>query len=66
MIPYYAEVEKNFKEQFEAAIKKYFPFDDAKRNDLKKEIEKLNLVIGKLDKEYAFDCVKALIDMQSM
>ena len=51
--PYYAEVEKTFKEQFEAAIKKYFPFDDAKRNDLKKEIERVNLIIGKLDKEYA-------------
>ena len=51
--PYYAEVEKTFKEQFETSVKKYFPFDDAKRNDLKKEIESVNHIIGKLDKEYA-------------
>jgi len=53
LLPYYSEVEKTFKEQFETAIKKYFPFDKAKRNDLKKEIDKVNHVIGKLDKEYA-------------
>ena len=53
LLSYYAQVEKTFKDQFEDAIKKYFPFDDAKRNDLKKEIEKVNKIIGKLDKEYA-------------
>lgn len=51
--PYYGEVEKVFKQQFETALKKYFPFDDVKRNDLKVEIEKLNHVIEKLDKKYA-------------
>lgn len=51
--PYYAEVEKGFKEEFEAAIRKYFPFDEAKRTELKKEMDKINLVIKKLDKEYA-------------
>ena len=50
--PYYAEVEKHFKEQFEAGIKQYFPFDEAKRNDIKKDIEKVNFAIGKLDKEF--------------
>lgn len=54
LLPYYSEVEKTFKEQFEIAIKKYFPFDDAKRNDLKREIDMVNVVIGKLDKEYAY------------
>ncbi len=53
LLPYYAEVEKGFKEAFEAAIKKYFPFDEAKRNELKKEMDKISLVINKLDKEYA-------------
>ena len=53
LLSYYAQVEKTFKDQFEDAIKKYFPFDDAKRNDLKKEIERVNKIIGKLDKEYA-------------
>ena len=53
LLPYYAEVEKGFKVAFEAAIKKYFPFDEAKRNELKKEMEHTNLIIKKLDKEYA-------------
>jgi len=53
LISYYGEVEKNFKEEFEAAINKYFPFDEAKRNELKKEMDKVSLVIDKLDKEYA-------------
>jgi len=53
LLPYYTEVEKTFKEQFDATKIKYFPFDEAKRNDLKREIDKVNVVIGKLDKEYA-------------
>jgi hypothetical protein len=39
LLPYYAEVEKTFKEQFETSVKKYSPFDDAKRNDLKKKLK---------------------------
>lgn len=50
---YYAEVEKGFKETFEEAIQKYFPFDDSKRNELKNEMDKTSSVINKLDKEYA-------------
>ena len=38
--PYYREVEKNFQEDFESVAKTYYPFDDKKRNELKKEIEK--------------------------
>lgn len=53
LLPYYAQVEKHFKEQFENGIIQYFPFDEAKRNDIRKEIEKVNLAIGKLDKEFA-------------
>ena len=53
LLPYYAEVEKGFKAAFEAAINKYFPFDEAKRSELKKEMENTNSVIKKLDKEYA-------------
>ena len=37
LISYYAAVEKTFKDEFEAAIKKYFPFDDAKRHTCKSE-----------------------------
>lgn len=58
--PYYREVEMAFKGQFETAIKKYFPFDEAKRNELKGEIDKVNVVIGKLDKEYALALHKSL------
>ena len=54
LLPYYTEVEKTFEEQFEWAVKKYYPFDDVKRYELKKEIEAVNLVIAKLDREYAF------------
>ena len=60
LLPYYTEVEKTFKEQFEATIKKYFPFDEAKRNDLKREIDKVNVVIDKLDKEYAHSLYNSL------
>src|SRR6476659_8432224 len=60
LIPYYAEVDKNFKEQFEAAEKKYFPFDEAKRNALKKELDKVNFVMEKLDREYAKALHKSL------
>ena len=58
--PYYAEVEKHFEEQFEAGIRKYFPFNEAKRNDLKTELEKVNLVIAKLDKEYSQELRESL------
>ncbi|KAA9040524.1 hypothetical protein FW778_00280 [Ginsengibacter hankyongi] len=54
LLPYYSEVEKGFKEQFEFAEKKYFPFDDNKRDEIKKELHKINFIISKLDKDYAF------------
>jgi hypothetical protein len=60
LIPYYTIVEKKFKELFDAAIKEYFPFDEAKRIALKKETDKVNLVIGKLDIEYAQALHKSL------
>ncbi|MEO6188392.1 MAG: hypothetical protein ABIO82_02575 [Ginsengibacter sp.] len=53
LLSYYAEVEKNFKEQFEDAIEKYCPCDESKRNEIKKELAKINLIINKLDKEWA-------------
>jgi hypothetical protein len=53
LIPYYTIAEEKFKELFEEAIKEYFPFDEGKRIELKKEIDKVNLVIEKLDIEYA-------------
>lgn len=53
LIPYYKEVEKNFSRYFEETVKKYAPFDDNKREELKKEINVLNNVIAKLDRDYA-------------
>lgn len=53
LIPYYKEVEQKFKKYFEETITKYSPFDDAKQESLKKEINLLNTVIDKLDKGFA-------------
>lgn len=53
LIPYYSEVEKNFKELFEEAIRQYFPFNEANRTALKREMAQVNHVIEKLDKNYA-------------
>ena len=53
LLPYYNEVENNFKTYFESIVKKYVPFDDFKREELKKEIGALNTVIAKLDKNFA-------------
>ncbi len=50
---YYKEVEINFKENFEQAENLFTPFDDAKRALLKNEIQTINLVICKLDREFA-------------
>jgi len=53
LIPYYKEVEKKFKVYFEEIMNKYSPFDDAKRESLKKDIHSLNMIIAKLDKGFA-------------
>lgn len=53
LLPYYGEVEKDFKEAFEIALKKYFPFDEAKRDEIKKEMAKISWIMNKLDKGYA-------------
>ena len=60
LVPYYTEVEKHFKEQFEAEIKKYLPFDEAKRNEIKIELERMSLVIAKLNREYSQALRKSL------
>jgi hypothetical protein len=52
LLPYYLEVEKKFKEEFEKGVKKYFPFDQTRRNEIRKEIDKVNRIIGKLDRDF--------------
>ena len=49
---YYEEVDKLFKTQFDSIVKAYFPFDENKRSALKHEIERVNLIIAKLEKYY--------------
>ena len=61
LLPYYLEVEKNFKMQFEALSKKYFPFDTFKRGELESEVKKVLDIIGKLDKGYAQELKKSLL-----
>ena len=60
LIEYYKEVEKNFKKNFEATVKKYAPFDNAKRDALKIEINLTNTAIAKLDKEFAITLHQSL------
>lgn len=50
---YYSNVEKNFNEEFDNAVKKFAPFDPPKRDQLKQEINNISHIIGKLDKDYA-------------
>jgi hypothetical protein len=53
LLSYYKEVEKHFKEEFDATVARYFPFDREKRQELQNQINHLNLVIGKLDSKFA-------------
>jgi len=60
LLPYYAEVENSFKEQLDAILTQYAPFDEAKQAELKNEISKVNLVIQKLDPYYGEVLYKSL------
>jgi len=53
LIPYYREVEKHFDTYFEEAAQKYAPFDDEKRQALRTEINVMDTVMKKLDKDFA-------------
>ena len=53
LIPFYIEVEKDFKMHFEEIAKKYAPLNEEKRAELKKEIESIEPVLNKLDREYS-------------
>jgi hypothetical protein len=58
--PYYREVDKVFKQQFEEAANIYYPFDDEKREELKKEISRVNEIITKLNPSYGRELLKSL------
>lgn len=51
--PYYDEVEKIFKIEFERIANNYFPVDESYRTLLKNEMTQINLIIdNKLDENY--------------
>jgi hypothetical protein len=53
LLPFYDEVDKNFKLNFKRTVDKYSPLNDVNRQKLKEEINSANMVISKLDKAYA-------------
>jgi hypothetical protein len=53
LLPFYIEVEKDFKMQFETIAKQYTPLNQAARDELKKQIESVDPVLAKLEKEYS-------------
>ena len=53
LIPFYREVDQNFKEEFEDAVQEYKPFDKEKMYRLKDKIERIKFIVKKLDPEYA-------------
>jgi hypothetical protein len=53
LIPFYREVENNFKDEFEEAAKMYMPFDDEQMDRLKQKIERIKFIVRKLEPEYA-------------
>ena len=60
LIPYYKEVEKNFRVQFEELVKDYCPLDEIKLDALKQEIKKVDVLVQKLNNEYAVELSKSL------
>jgi hypothetical protein len=58
--PYYREVEKTFREKFEEVAATYYPFDEKKRDELKREVSRVNEIIKKLDLAYGGPLSKGL------
>ena len=49
--PYYREVEKIFKPELEKLIQEYSPIDELQQNVLRKEVEKVYVVLEQLDEK---------------
>jgi hypothetical protein len=62
LIPYYKEVERVFEKNFETIAKWYAPFDEPSRDRLQREVDQVNDVIEKLDKELADELRSSLVD----
>jgi len=52
LVPYYEEVDRHFKKNLEEYIERYFPFNTANCNAIKEEMNKVDIIINKLDKLY--------------
>jgi hypothetical protein len=57
---YFREAEKNFKEHFEEAAERYYPFDEKQRSLLKMEIKNIYEIISRLTPAYALALSKSL------
>lgn len=60
LIPYYREVDKTFKEEFEVTVQKYEPCSEKGREALLLPLQKIHRVMAKLDKDYALALQKSL------
>lgn len=60
LIPYYLEVEKIFKDQFDVIAEKYYPFNQEKRAELKREIKKTQDILEKLEPGFSGPLSKSL------
>lgn len=60
MLTFYADAENRFETEFEAAVKAYMPFNEAKRGALKKALDDIHHIILKLESSYAQLLLKSL------
>lgn len=61
LVDYFREVELNFVSNFEEVARKYAPFTDQTRSELKQEILAINAVIEKLDKNFGASLKSSLV-----
>ena len=52
LVPYYEAVDRNFKKDLEDYLERFFPFYTANCMAIKKEMNEVDRIIGKLDKLY--------------
>jgi hypothetical protein len=52
LVPYYKEVDRDFKKNLEEYLERFFPFNTANCSALKEEMNKVDTIIDKLDKLY--------------
>ena len=58
--PYYREVEKVFKSELEKLIGLHIPLNEFSKIAIKDEIEEINKLLGKMDREFAKTLKKSL------